>query len=85
MEGIFSFSEAPEDYLDFLQKKRRQVFTVSATSGAVGALAAVLLAAARGEPVEAVFAVPTIFAALAVFVLVLAAYGAVAGGLRRGM
>mmetsp|Transcript_125734 Transcript_125734/g.250921 ORF Transcript_125734/g.250921 Transcript_125734/m.250921 type:complete len:86 (+) Transcript_125734:480-737(+) len=85
MEGIFSFSEAPEEYLDFLQEKRRQVFSVSSASGLVGALAAVLLAAIRGQIVEAVPAVQTILAASAALILVLVAYGVVAGGLRRGV
>jgi len=83
MDGPFSFSEAPDEFLDFLQEKRRQMLGLVLGSTTFGTLAAAFIAAARGEPSEALVGAQAMLA-LTVFTLIgLGAYGLTQGGLRR--
>mmetsp|Transcript_2475 Transcript_2475/g.4876 ORF Transcript_2475/g.4876 Transcript_2475/m.4876 type:complete len:86 (+) Transcript_2475:589-846(+) len=83
MEGPFSFSEVPEEYLDFMKEKRRQMVGLVFGATAFGAASSTLVAAARGEPEEAMSAVLTMAVLLVVSLAGLGAYGLSQGGDRR--
>lgn len=83
MDGPFSFSEAPAEYLDFLQQKRREMIGLVFGAIAIGAGEAVLVAALRGDAAEAIPGVQAAAALLVVTVLGLGAYGFTQGGSER--
>lgn len=74
-------TEADEEYLDFMQEKRRQMFGVTIGAGAFGALATVLVAGVCGG--DATPGLQAIGTLLVLFVLGLVAYGSTQGGTRR--
>lgn len=75
MDGPFSFSEAPEEYIEFLRQKRLQLAGLIIGSAAVAVAAAAIVALLRGEPTEAVVAVQTVVLNNLIVVGALAAYG----------
>mmetsp|Transcript_113411 Transcript_113411/g.252989 ORF Transcript_113411/g.252989 Transcript_113411/m.252989 type:complete len:86 (-) Transcript_113411:56-313(-) len=83
MDGPFSFSDAPEEYLDFLREKRRQVFALVIGACVFGSVATCLLAAARGEASEAVAGVEVLAALMAATLGGLGAFGLANGGTQR--
>lgn len=85
MEGPFSFSEAPAEYLDFLQEKRRQMGLVIAGALVAGAAGCVGVAAARGEPEAALGGLEALAVLFAVTIAGLGAYGFTQGGDRRAV
>mmetsp|Transcript_28027 Transcript_28027/g.52547 ORF Transcript_28027/g.52547 Transcript_28027/m.52547 type:complete len:87 (+) Transcript_28027:402-662(+) len=86
MDGAFSFAEAPEEYLDFLREKRRQMAGLIVSSIGSGVAGALAVALARGDPLEVIFPAATTMAGLFVItVLGLGAYGVTQGGDRRDL
>lgn len=83
MDGPFSFSDAPAEYLDFLKEKRRQIFAVVVGATSAGAAAAAAVAYARGEPAGALEAAQACASLCAISVVGLAAYGFTQGGSER--
>lgn len=85
MDAPFSFTEAPDEYLDFLQKKRREMLGLVLGAVAFGAGAASLVAAARGDVAAALPGVQAMAGLLAVTLAGLGAYGLTQGGTQRGL
>lgn len=85
MDSPFSFSEAPTQYFDFLQEKRRQMIGVVVGAVAFGAFAGVALAAFRGDPSEAIPAVVAMGQLFAITAVGLGAYGLSQGGMERDL
>lgn len=83
MEGPFSFSEAPAEYLDFLRKKRRQIAGVAVQYGIAGAVGALAVSLARGEPMSSLPGVMTGVLMTSTLLSGMLVYGLCFGGLRR--
>lgn len=84
MNGPFTFADAPEEYLDFLQEKRRQIFGLILGSVASGVMGAAVVATLRGDPLDVALPAVLTMGALLVFSAVgLGAYGFTQGGSRR--
>mmetsp|Transcript_110508 Transcript_110508/g.344484 ORF Transcript_110508/g.344484 Transcript_110508/m.344484 type:complete len:87 (+) Transcript_110508:213-473(+) len=84
MDGPFSFTEAPEEYLDFLREKRSQVIQLVVGSVTFGAAAAVIMAVSRGSDAsEALPGVEAMAALFTITVVGLSAYGFTQGGTKR--
>lgn len=86
MDGPFAFAEAGDDeYLDFLQLKRREMIGVVLGSISAGAVLGSLVAVACGQPAAAVDVVQAMGVLLVVTAVGLGAFGFTQGGLRRGL
>jgi hypothetical protein len=85
MDSPFSFSEAPNEYLDFLQQKRREMFALVVGAVTAGAVEGASIAWLRGEPEKAGAAFETMAGLFAVTVIGLGAYGLTQGGDRRSL
>mmetsp|Transcript_98366 Transcript_98366/g.256322 ORF Transcript_98366/g.256322 Transcript_98366/m.256322 type:complete len:86 (+) Transcript_98366:271-528(+) len=85
MESPFSFSEAADEYLDFLQQKRREMGALVVGALAAGALEGGSIAWLRGEPEKALDAFSAMAVLLVVTVVGLGAYGLTQGGDRRAV
>lgn len=85
MNSPFSFSEAPDEYLDFLQEKRRQMAAVVVGAVSVGVVESGTIAWLRGEPEQAIEAVYAMGALFVGTVIALGAYGFTQGGDRRSL